>query len=425
MDEHKGPTDAFGNPISQEAYDALIAQVDGLNAKQALANALVVTDEPWDPATLPPRPWLAAPYLMRGEITLPHGPGGGGKSQLAIAWACALALGVPFGRLQPKGRAKIVLTNFEDNATEQMRRISSTLEWFGATPKDLKGWLYRVCVGPAGDATMFDIDERGAVRITKCWSELERHCEQIQPDGVFLDPLVALNAVPENDNQLMRRVFVMMRAFSQRFSCALVPMHHDNKSGDDSDSADQNNVRGGGDIVNATRFELAVKKMTVAQAESMGIDVDRRGYYFRVGSASSKLNYSAPEDSEWFERLAVDINGEEVVRCMPWTPPSSKLSQQLVDAVVAAVEKGTSTGPYSPQLTNTVRTLGPVMEAAGVSALAAQRKVLKEMLRLGHLTKATWKESSHAGTRDRVGLRSRAGLPYNHEWQDDGGQDDV
>jgi hypothetical protein len=37
------------------------------------ASWLTITDAPWDPDTLPPRPWLALPYLMRGEIALLHG----------------------------------------------------------------------------------------------------------------------------------------------------------------------------------------------------------------------------------------------------------------------------------------------------------------------------------------------------------------
>jgi hypothetical protein len=405
------------------ARRAVTEEVDAAIHVAALQQYLIITDEAWDPATIPPRPWLAPPYLMRGELTLPHGPGGGGKSQLAIAWAVALALGRPFGRLEPLGRSRVILTNFEDNAEEQKRRITAALQFFNASPKDLQGWLYRVCVGPAGDATMFDVDDKGAARITECGLALEQACEEIKPDAVFLDPLVAINAVPENDPQLMRRVMVLLRMrIAQHFNCAVMPLHHDNKSGDDSEAADQNNVRGTGDIVNAVRFELAVKKMSVAQAEQMGVQSDRRGFYFRLGSASSKLNYSAPEDSEWFERFAVIINGEEVVRCIPWEPPTSKLSQEVSDAVVSAVEKASPAGPYSPQLGNTDRSLGPILEAVGIVTPMAQRRILRELMRLGRILKGEWRVNS--GARFRAGLRSPAGLPYNYEWQDLASQDD-
>jgi hypothetical protein len=248
-------------------------------------------------------------------------------------------------------------------------------------------------------------------------------CEQIRPDAVFLDPLVAINAVKEADNQLMRRVMVTLRAgIAQHFNCAVAVLHHDNKSGDDSEGADQTNVRGGGDIVNAVRFELAVKKLSLDQANQMGVQPDRRGYYFRLGSAASKLNYSAPDDSEWFERFAMVINGEEVVRCIPWQPPTSKLSPELTSAIVAAVEKGATSGPYSPQLGNTDRSLAPILTALGIATPMAQSKTIREMLRLGRIVKARWKVN--AGTRYRSGLRSTEGLPYNYEWQEVGSQDD-
>lgn len=176
-----------------------------------IAKHLTITDEPWNPDTLPARPWLAPPYLMRGELTLVHGPGGSGKSQLAICWSIALALGKQYGRLIPMGRSRVLLPNFEDGDDEQRRRISAALRYFGATEADLTGWLFRVCLGPAGDATMFDLDEFGAVRTTECWEALEMACEDIRPDAIFPDPLVAINAVPEKDNQLMRRVMVILK----------------------------------------------------------------------------------------------------------------------------------------------------------------------------------------------------------------------
>jgi hypothetical protein len=400
--------------LDEEAKQRVAAD----NAGKKAAEYLVVTDEPWEPATLPARPWLAMPYLMRSELTLPHGPGGGGKSQLAIAWSVALALGKPFGRLWPKQRARVVLTNFEDSADEQKRRITAALEFFGVGPAQLKGWLYRVCVGPNGDATMFEIDERGAVVTTPCFDALVSACETIQPDCVFLDPLVAINAVPEADNQLMRRMMVILRArLAHQFNAAVVPLHHDNKSGDDNEGSDQTNVRGGGDIVNGVRFELAVKKMTVLQAEQMQIDPARRGYYFRLGSPASKLNYSAPEESEWFERLTAIINEEEVVRCIPWEPPSGKLDQAQISRLIEAIEKGTKVGPYSPQLGNTDRSLGPVLVEVGVVAASAQRWALRTLYQSGRVVKAKWKLPGR-GSDERSGLRTDAGLPYNWEWSD-------
>jgi hypothetical protein len=382
------------------------------------ASYLTISDEPWDPDTLAPRPWLAPPYLMRGEITLLHGPGGGGKSQLIVAWSVALALGKQFGRLKPRQRCRVLLTNLEDNAIEQMRRISATLQFFGATSADLKGWLYRVSLGPKGDATMFELDENGQVRTTSCWDALERACETIRADAVFGDPLVAINAVPENDNQLMRRVMTILRiGIAQRSKCALGVAHHDNKGGDDSDDADQGNARGAGDIVNAVRFELAVKKMASGQAEQMNIDRERRGFYFRLGSTASKLNYAAPEDSEWFERLAVVINGEQVVRCIPWQPPTGKIDDEQMMTLIAAIGRGIGGRPYSPQISNSDRAIGPLLASVGITAAKAQRRALHDLRDLHGVVQSAWKVPGR-GDETRQGLRTAGGLPSNVTWCD-------
>ena len=192
---------------------------------------------------------------------------------------------------------------------------------------------------------MFQLDEFGQVAPTTGWQALKLACNRIQPDVVFVDPMVAINAVPENNNQLMRRVMTVMRAeIAQKFKAAFCLAHHDNKAGGDDEDSDQSNARGGGDIVNAVRFEAQIKKMTLAQAEGWGIDPARRGFYFRAGSAASKRNYTAPEEAEWLERLQAVIGSEAVVFCVQWEPPSNQLSKDHTAALVEAVEKGTPDG---------------------------------------------------------------------------------
>ena len=395
-----------------EMHDAWIASV---KREAEAPKWLAITDVPWDPDKLPPRPWLATPYLMREEITLLHGPGAAGKSQLCVAWAVALALGKSFGRLRPRQRSRVLLTNFEDNAVEQQRRISAMLRSFDATPADLQGWLYRVSLGSESDATMFNLDEFGQVEGTPCWDALKDACKSIKPDAVFADPLVAINAVPENNNQLMRRVMsVISFDMAKHYKVALVLAHHDNKSGSEDEDSDASNARGGTDIVNAVRFEIQTKKMTVGQADGWGIDPKKRGFYFRAGSAASKRNYTAPEESEWFERLEAVVGGEPVVFCVPYAPPTSVLTEAQTTSLVATIEKATEHGPYSPQLGKTDRSLAPAFERLGIVP-KNQTRALKALLETGLVEKAEWEVRDG---RWRAGLRSKAGLPYNYKWQE-------
>ena len=186
-----------------------------------------------------------------------------------------------------------------------------------------------VSLGPKGEATMFEVGEKeGVILPTSCWEALENACLMHRPDVVMVDPLVAINAVPENDNQLIRRVMTVLKiGLTQRFNCALVIAHHDLKAGGSNEDSDQTNARGAGDIVNAVRFEFAVKKMSVQQAGAMNVQEDRRGFYFRLGSPGSKVNYDEPLGSAWFERKAVPIAGESTVYCVPWEPPVGTLDE--------------------------------------------------------------------------------------------------
>ena len=80
---------------------------------------------------------------------------------------------------------------------------------------------------------MFEVGEKeGVILPTSCWEALENACLMHRPDVVMVDPLVAINAVPENDNQLIRRVMTVLKiGLTQRFNCALVIAHHDLKAG--------------------------------------------------------------------------------------------------------------------------------------------------------------------------------------------------
>jgi hypothetical protein len=376
---------------------------------------LVVSDKPWDPAKLPPRPWLAPPYIMRGEIMLLHGLGAAGKSQLIICWSVALALGRKFGRLKPSRRYRVALLGFEDNMIEQMKRISVALRFFHATEAELEGHLFRVKLGPlSAGATMFELDPRGAVKTTDTADALLRICEHYKPDVVALDPFVAINAVPESDNQLMRRVMTMLKlGLAEQFKLGIILVHHDSKAAGDSEEGESLNARGAGDIVNAARMEGAVKRMTKAEAERFGIEEGERGRYFRLGSMESKRSYTEPERAEWFQRKAELLNSEQVVRCEPWLPPTEGVTPQQEADLLAEIAKGTGVGPYSPRLDESIRSLAPILVKLGLQTQAIQRSVMRSLFKSGAIVKASWHDQLR---RPRQGIRTQDGEPSGWRW---------
>ena len=193
---------------------------------------------------------------------------------------------------------------------------------------------------------MFALDREGAVRTTRTFEALDMWCREIRPDVTALDTLVAINAVPEDNNTLMRRVMAALRRLARVHEMAMVLAHHDRKSGGEDEDSDQSNARGAGDITNAVRFELAVKKMTIAEATRFNLDPRNRAGYFRLGSLSSKLNYIAADDAEWFERLTHVISGQPVGTCVPWTPPDAfeDVSAAVANAILDDIDAGLPDG---------------------------------------------------------------------------------
>jgi hypothetical protein len=169
----------------------------------------------------------------------------------------------------------------------------------------------------------------------------------VQPDVVIIDTLVAVNAVPEDSNSMMRRVMAELRQICRRQNAAMILTHHDRKSGlDDGEDGDTNNARGAGDITNAVRFEFAVKKMTSAEAQRFGLNPKARTSYFRLGSLSSKVNYVAADEAEWFERVTHIVGEQAVAACIPWAPPDAfeKLTIAIINTILDDIDVGLPNG---------------------------------------------------------------------------------
>src|SRR5579875_1072460 len=187
--------------------------------------AIWVDDDPWDEHDIPPRPWIAPGYALRGSVTLAIGPPSAMKSSLFIAWSCALALGRAHGDFRPVRAGSSILYNVEDVADEQRRRLSAALRQFGAVPADVRGRIIRA--GPVGVGTLFVRDRQtGIVASTPAMEELRALIAARRPDILFADPLVELHVDDENDNGALRAIIAAFRAIAVEYDIAVVLAHH-------------------------------------------------------------------------------------------------------------------------------------------------------------------------------------------------------
>lgn len=285
---------------------------------EAPAAGAWISREAWSEAEIPRRPWVVPRYLMRGAVSVLAGPGGGGKSMIAMAWSVALALGRPFGRFDVPGRMRVLSYSVEDDLNEQRRRMSATLRQFEAAPADAMEWL--ALAGPEGQPAVLRVDpyER-VVSATQALLDLRAELEVRKYDVVMFDPFVELHDGEENDNTIVRMVMAHLRAMAREFDVAILLAHHARK-GSAGSAGDVDLVRGAGAIVAAARVVMTLLTMDKPEAKEMGVPDEQRADYFRLDFG--KANYGPTGDTEWFQRNKVLLDNEDkMVAAWPWVPP--------------------------------------------------------------------------------------------------------
>ena len=365
----------------------------------------------WDEASLPPRPWLAPGYFLRGAVTTVIGPGGVSKSSLVVAWAIALALKRELGTMKPRSRFKCAIFNVEDDSDEQERRLSAALTSVGKTPEDIAGQILRT--GPTKVGTLFEQDpETREIVPTLAMREVERELVAFGADILFVDPLAELHGVEENDNVAMRAVVAEFRVLAARCKLAVVIVHHTRKGMLNPGDADA--ARGASSIVGASRIVLTVVGMTEDVAKAFSLPDGHEKHFFRLDGG--KANYSTLTDCEWFERVVYTLaNDDTVAVTVPWDPPRDSITPEVQAKVEAAVRRGSTEGPFSPMLGNTARSVKQPMVDAGITTRPGQQEMLEALLKAG-FTKLKFQD--RASRKKPLGLRSPEGLP-EAEWIED------
>jgi hypothetical protein len=377
--------------------------------------ALWHSDDDWTEAAIPPRPWIAKGYILRGSCSALAGAGSAGKSSLLKAWGVALVLNRPYGRFRGVGPCRVLTYNVEDDLDEERMRLSSILRWFGATPGDLKGKL-RV-VGPNDIGTLVERDpDTGRLRTTNAMGALEEMIEDFKPDVLMLDPLVELHTAEENDNTGLRSVIAHFRTLAKRHKIGLVIAHHTRKG--TTIPGDPDAIRGAGSIVGAVRVAMTVCTMSAEEAKAFGIPEAGRKHYFRVDSA--KANYTPSGEANWFEKVAYELdNGEDVAAAIPWDPPDDAINDIIMDGIKAAVTKGINGEPYTFSHQASPRALKQLCVKHEVTTAEGQKRVKAELEAAGFVTAKYRRKSDR---REASGIRSPDLLPSDVQWLESEGE---
>lgn len=296
----------------------------GLPDKDPLADATIKAeialwvDNEIDITDVPPRPWLAYSYAMRGVVSFLSGAGSSGKSSLVVQMTNALAAGLAFGDFKPVAPLRVGTYNCEDDKDEQRRRYTAAFQAWPQLDKNILKNIYRI--GPETIGTLFQEDPKTReVTPTAAMAKLERLVREERLDVLFVDPLLETHSSDENDNGAMRRVIAAFRSMAQRLNIAIIVLTHERKGGGAAGDIDR--MRGASSQKDASRIAITVTRMTAEEATKYGIDQDERNSYVRLDNGKS--NYSPLKPLGWYRLQGYQIpNGEYVAAATPWQPPS-------------------------------------------------------------------------------------------------------
>jgi hypothetical protein len=402
-------------------------------------------------ANIPHRRTLYGFDLVRGELTVVGGPGGAGKSSLAIGIGGTIAAGRELLGEKIYGTdLRVLLVNAEDSTNEIRRRVIAFSLAHGLVEQDLG----RLCIAgadhPNVQAMSFlrvnaagssDLDTSGLVM-------LEAALEALRPDLVVLDPLIALCAGGNtNDNSSMALVMRALKWLATKFDCAILIVHHTRKGGD-AGSAEA--ISGAAAIVNLARRAIMPVGISIEEAAKLGILASERHQYVRLIDAKSNLAPRA-SDAPLYRLHSVDLRNPEpptypfgdnvqaIVRVqLPLRPAGSgptdedKIRTVIVDLVQRGKVIDGKSYPYSPSAAgadnvrailhdaiSTAQTATAPRRWAAGDLEAVVKAIIKQLLKDGTLVALDMKDIMPEPGR----FRRARGLQVNHAHLAQGGSD--
>jgi RecA-family ATPase len=295
----------------QKQEEVFTSSHDKLFATHKLDLQQIASEEP------PPYDFVL-PGFLASTVGALISPGGTGKSMLALEMCIAISTGhdASNGLFDTNPVGKVCYLSGEDPKIALWHRLHPMLK-----------------VVPSTRRTMLD-DRLSVIELAGLGITLSTHFSAIEKAAegqrlVVLDTLRRLHDRDENSSTEMLGVMSAMERIAKNSGAAILFLHHTSKSaalGGQGDS--QQAGRGSSILVDNARWQGFMSTMTKAEAESFGIQQEKRRYYVRYGV--SKENYSPPSADIWLERsengilIMSDIDTKEAVSEREKVKTSSK-----------------------------------------------------------------------------------------------------
>lgn len=228
-----------------------------------------------DPA---PRVELFEGLLIKGIVGGLFAQGGTGKTYLLICLIIAAALGRPlFRSFRPLKPLRVLALLGEDPEPEIHRRVKNILPDFGEdVDYELLAQNLKIYCGKG--APLMKLEDGNPIT-TEAFAALKAEVEAYGPDLIIIDPKAMFYGLDENSNDHNVQWVVTLRELTT-WGATVLYSHHVTKSL--SGTLELNASRGGGGLVDNSRFAANMRQLTEEDAKKYDLEDPWRYVEFRV-----------------------------------------------------------------------------------------------------------------------------------------------
>jgi len=228
-----------------------------------------------DPA---PRVELFEGLFIKGIVGGLFAQGGVGKTFFLLCLILSAALGKPlFRSFRPVRALRIFALLGEDPDAEIHRRVKNILPEFGDDiDHELLSQNLRIYCGKG--APFMKLEDGNPVT-TEAFNTLKAEVEKFEPDIIYIDPKAMFYGLDENNNDHNVQWVVKLRELTV-WGASVLYSHHVVKSL--AGTLELNASRGGGGLVDNSRFCANMRQLTDEDAKKYDLDEPWKYIEFRV-----------------------------------------------------------------------------------------------------------------------------------------------
>jgi len=259
-------------------------------------------------STQPPKIDFVLPSLPAGAVGILSGPGGAGKSMLALQLMfsvaagseCDFSLGAGAWTKPELLPGRVAYFSIEDPAEILHSRLYHIIKFYEQDTVRREwldtGLLDLIKVFPLSGTGFSLMNAMGGS--TEWLKPIFEVCQGARL--VFIDTMRRAHDSDENDNGKMSIFLKLIEMIAKETGASVVLLHHENKASMGDDGAGAEALRGASAIVDNARWVSRVRKMSAREAQEHRIQEADRHWYLRL--SLEKTNYGPPVAPIWLHR---------------------------------------------------------------------------------------------------------------------------